>query len=202
LLLSVTLRYWWPSELANAEATIPPSPGFVIFNEAHAKDEPERHLMWRRWLWLFNILQTLPGVLLATQNGLDAGDHSGLTISSGTRPGAGAPGAANTAAWEKVIGQAMDVLGEGLHALMDAGLPPPDEVGYELEQMDGVAAEAELAWLQRKLVLLMPVHAEGTAVWRANGWKTVVAENDWPQRLSDELVNRAAQEDIQQEVRK
>jgi hypothetical protein len=75
-------------------------------------------------------------------------------------------------------------------------------VGYEFEQMDGVAAEAELAWLQRKLVLLMPVHVAGTAVWRANGWKTIVAENDWPQRLSDELANRAAQEDIQQEERK
>jgi DEAD/DEAH box helicase domain-containing protein len=143
--LSVTLRYWWPSELANTEAAIPPSPGFVIFNEVHAKDEPERHLIWRRWLWLFNIFQALPGVLLATQNGLDAGDHSGLTISARTRPGAGAPGVANTAAWQAVISQAMGVLGEGLHALMDAGLPPPDEVGYELEQMDGVAAEAELA---------------------------------------------------------
>ena len=55
-----------------------------------------------------------------------------LTISAGTRPGAGAPGAANIAAWEAVIDQAMGVLGEGLHTLMDAGLPPPDEVGYEL----------------------------------------------------------------------
>ena len=37
-------------------------------------------------------------------------------------------------AWEQVIEQAMERSGEGLHALMDAGLPPPDEVGYELEQ--------------------------------------------------------------------
>jgi hypothetical protein len=82
----------------------------------------------------------------------------------------------------------MGVLGEGLHALMDEGLPPPDEVGYELEQVNGVAAEAELAWLLRKLVLLMPVHVADTAVWMANGWKTVVAENDWPQRVSNELI--------------
>jgi hypothetical protein len=109
--LSVTLRYWWPSELTNAEATIPPSPGFVIFNEAHAKDEPERHLMWRRWLWLFNIFQTLPGVLLATQNGLDAGDHSALTyqvehalVQAHPLPPTLRPG--------RVICQAMGVLGK------------------------------------------------------------------------------------------
>jgi hypothetical protein len=48
----------------------------------------------------------------------------------------------------------------------------------------------------------MPVQAEGTAVWTASGWKVVVAENDWPQRLSDELANRSAQEDIQQEIQK
>ena len=198
--LSVMLRYWWPSELADAAASIPASPGFVIYNEAHPKDEPERHLMWRRWLWLFNIFQTLPGVLLATQTGLDAGDHSALTISAGTRPGSGTPGAANAAAWEKVIEQAMGTLEEGLHALMAAGLPPPDEVGYELEQEDGVAAEAELAWLQRKLVLLMPEHAESETVWQTNGWKTVVAKNDWQQRLVDELANRTAQVVSQQEA--
>ena len=101
--LSLTLRYWWPSELANSAALIPPSPGFVIFNDAHIQDEPERHLIWRRWLWLFNIFQTLPGVLLATQAGLEAGDHEALTISVGARPGSGAQGVAHAAAWEEVI---------------------------------------------------------------------------------------------------
>jgi len=197
--LSVTLRYWWPSELANTAVAVPPSPGFVIFNEAHAKDEPERHLMWRRWLWLFNIFQTLPGVLLATQHGLDAGDYSALTISAGTRSGAGAPGAANVAAWVKVIDQAMGTLGDELHALIALGLPPPDEVGYELEQADGVAAEAELAWLQYKIVLLMPEHAESESVWRTNGWKAVVAINYWHKGLSDEIANRIANAKTQQE---
>ena len=64
----------------------PAKPGFVIYNEAHAHDEPTRHLMWRRWLWLFNIFQTLPGVLFATQTGLDANDHALLTIVTGAAP--------------------------------------------------------------------------------------------------------------------
>lgn len=198
--LSLMLRYWWPSELANSAAIIPPSPGFLIYNDAHLQDEPERHLIWRRWLWLFNIFQTLPGILLATQAGLEAGDHEALTISSGSRPAAGEQGAAHAAAWEMVIEQAMGTLAEGLHALMDAGLPPPDEVGYELEQVGDVVAEAELAWIQHKLVLLMPVHADSASVWEANGWKTLMAEDGWQQRLTNELGNRTAQEDIPQEV--
>lgn len=200
--LSLTLRYWWPSELANSAALIPPSPGFVIYNDAHLQDEPERHLIWRRWLWLFNIFQTLPGVLLATQAGLEAGDHEALTVSTGTRTTSGAQGVVHAAAWEAIIDQAMGSLAEGLHALMDAGLPPPDEVGFELEQEGDVVAEAELAWLKRKLVLLMPVHVDSASVWEANGWKTLMAEDGWQQRLVDELRNGATQENIQQEGQK
>ena len=49
-------------------------------------------------------------------------------------------------------------------------------------------AEAELAWMRRKLVLLMPVHVEGPGSLEGAGWKTVVAEGEWQQRLSEELV--------------
>lgn len=196
--ISLMLRYWWPSELADASAPIPPSPGFVIFNEAQLQDEPEQHLMWRRWLWLFNIFQTLPGVLLATQAGLDAGDHSALTIATGKRPASSAQGAAHAAAWEDVIEHAMGMLAEGLHALMAAGLLPPDEVGYELEQAGEVVAEAELAWTQQKLVLLLPGHADSASIWEASGWRTLVAEHEWQQRLADELGSRFDQQNIQQ----
>lgn len=186
---SLTLRYWWPSELANSAAQIPPSPGFVIFDDASLQNEPARHLVWRRWLWLFNIVQTLPGILLATQVGLEANDHSSLTVSMAATPAAGAPGAANAAAWEHVIDQAMGSLADGLRGLMAAGLLPPDEVGYEQEQAGEVIAEAELAWLQYKLVLLMPTHVENAPVWRSNNWKVVVAEGEWGQRLADELAS-------------
>ena len=200
---SLTLRYWWPRELINATAPIPPSPGFVIFNDSHLRDEPERHMIWRRWLWLFNIFQTLPGILLATQVGLEAGDHSALTIATGSRSAPAAQGVANAIAWAKIVEQAMGSLADGLHALMDAGLPPPDEVGYELEKDGDVIAEAELAWLQRKIVLLMPVHADSASVWEAYGWKTLLAVDEWQQRLANELGSSfkqtTDQEDLVQE---
>lgn len=84
--------------------------------------------------------------------------------------------------------------------LMDAGLPLPDEVGYELEQAGDVVAEAELAWVARKLVLLMPAQADGATVWQGNGWKTLVADGQWAQELADALGNHGTQETTQQEV--
>src|SRR5262249_51712819 len=87
--LSLTLRYWWPNGLADTAKPIPLSPGFLIYNEAYAVDEPAKHLAWRRWLWLFNIFQTLPGVLLATQTGLEAKDYASFTIVTDVSPGTG-----------------------------------------------------------------------------------------------------------------
>jgi DEAD/DEAH box helicase domain-containing protein len=188
-------RYAWPSELVNPAAPIPLSPGYVIYNDAYLQNEAELHLIWRRWLWLFNIFQTLPGIFLATQTGLDGGDYSTLKFSAGARRTSSSQGAAHAAAWEAVIEQAMSALADGLRALMVAGLAPPDEVGYELEQAGEVVAEAELAWRQSKLVLLMPEHAHSASIWEANGWQALVAENEWPQRLANKLSNRTPPED-------
>ncbi len=196
---ALNLRYWWPRELANVATAAPASPGFVTFNDVHLQNEPERHLVWRRWLWLFNLFQTLPGILLATQDGLDAGDHSAFSIAKAAAPASGAQGAAHAAAWATVMEQAMASLAEGLQSLMDAGLPPPDQVGYELEEAGEVIAEAELAWFERRLVLLMPTQADSSAVWQAKGWKALLAEAQWQQQLADALRNHGTNENTQGE---
>jgi DEAD/DEAH box helicase domain-containing protein len=191
--LSLALRYWWPNVLVDTAKPIPLSPGFLIYNELHAHDEPTRHLAWRRWLWLFNIFQTLPGFLLATQTGLDTKDYASFTIVTGVPPGTGAQIKAQAAGWDQVIEQAMSELKPGLRTLMEAGLPPPDEVGYELPEAGNVIAEAELVWIQRKLALLMTAHVEFQAIWEAHGWRTVVAQGEWQQQLLEELTSQGAQ---------
>lgn len=187
---SVALRYWWPHDLVDQAVPIPISPGFVIYDEVHANDEPTQHLMWRRWLWLFNVFQTLPGVLLATRAGLQADDHAAVTIATSTSPDMGAQGVANAAAWEHVIEQAIGAIEDGLRLLLDAGLPPPDEVGYELAQAGEVIAESELAWTSRKLVLLLPTQIESKPVWIAHAWHVAVADGDWSQDLTAKLKNQ------------
>lgn len=81
--------------------------------------------------------------------------------------------------------QAMDSLTAGLTILRDHGIPVPDEIGYELEEGNTVVAEAELAWVKRRLVLLMPHHEESMAAWQSRGWTTVNGEGDWAQHLLD-----------------
>ena len=191
---SVLLRYWWPGALANPAAVVPVSSGFVICKGGQAQNEPERHLAWRRWLWLFNIFQTLPGCLLATQEGIDAADYATLTVSLDTQPGFDAQGATQAAIWKTVIDQAMNSLGPALRELMDAGSTPPDEVGFELEVEGEVIAEAELAWRASKLVLLMPENAYGLSVWQANGWNTLVAEDGWQMKVTDAIRNIETEE--------
>jgi DEAD/DEAH box helicase domain-containing protein len=184
---AVFLRYWWPRELANSASDIPISPGFVIYNDALQQPEPKRHLAWRRWLWLFNIFQTLPGVLLATLEGINSADYSSLSVSSGSQPAFNAQGATQAAIWETVINQAMRSLSGGLHALMGKGIIPPDEVGFEVEEDGNVVAEAELAWSDMKLVLLMPEHTYCSATWQAKGWKPLTAEGNWPTEVANHI---------------
>ena len=138
----------------------------------------------------------MPARFCLATPGLDANDHVGLSISTGKRSGISILGAAHAAAWASIIEEAMNSLAHGLQILMDAGLPPPDEVGYELEQNGEVVAEAELGWLQRKLVLLMPEHADSASVWELNGWTVLVAMDDWQLRLTEELGNSTVEQDL------
>jgi DEAD/DEAH box helicase domain-containing protein len=182
---ALMLRYWFPLELAKADAILPQSRGFVVLDETQLQSESDRHQAWRRWLWLFNVFQTLPGVFLATRPGLEAGDHHAIQLSTGSKPAAGGGAAAHDGGWSVVMDQAMDSLTAGLTILRDHGIPVPDEIGYELEEGNTVVAEAELAWVKRRLVLLMPHHEESMAAWQSRGWTTVNGEGDWAQHLLD-----------------
>lgn len=182
---ALTIRYWCPPALAQRDAVPPPSPGFVVLDESQAQGKSERHQAWRRWLWLFNIFQTLPGVFLATRSGLEAGDYRGIRLMTGGKPAMGGGAAAHDGGWSAVMDQAMESLTPGLITLRDHGIPVPDEIGYELAEGAEVAAEAELAWTSRRLVLLMPHHGESVTAWQSRGWTTVAAEGDWAKLLLD-----------------
>jgi len=196
---TLLIRYKWPNELATLanipSSKMPLSPGFVIFDNRIELSEPERHVTWRKWLWLFNIFQTLPGFLLATQDGLDEGDYAQLSFSSTARPGFNAQGAVHAEAWGEVMNQSMKDLAIGLQILMGSGVSPPDEVGYELASNGDVIAEAELAWVDQKLVLLMPEHSPNMPIWQENGWTSIVAEEDWHTKVLEELLTSGKRAD-------
>jgi DEAD/DEAH box helicase domain-containing protein len=176
-------RYWVTPALADPKSPVPTSPGFLVLDPAAAESEPEQHHAWRRWLWMFNALQHLPGVFLATREGLLGEDHSSITLMDGAKPASGGGQAAQSAGWADVMDQAMEFLQAGLKELLDAGLPVPDEVGFELEEDGEVVAECELAWTSRKVVLLLDHHADTEPAWIDRGWQVVMASPGWPGQL-------------------
>jgi hypothetical protein len=82
---------------------------------------------------------------------------------------------------------------------MDAGIAPPDAVGFELEENGDVVAEAELAWSKFKLVLLMKEHMSSSEIWQDHGWKVLLADGDWHQKLINELSHIGADQNKEQE---
>jgi DEAD/DEAH box helicase domain-containing protein len=183
----LTFRYWITQALADPESAAPKSPGFLVLDPAVAESEPDQHRSWRRWLWMFNTLQHLPGVFLATRDGLLGADHNAIAPAEAAKPASGGGQAAEAAGWAQAMDQAMEFLLPGLKELQGAGAPVPDEVGYELESDGEVVAECELVWTSRKVVLLLDHHADSEAVWTSRGWTTVKASPGWPALLLNKL---------------
>ena len=73
-------------------------------------------------------------------------------------------------------------------ALAELGLPPPF-VGYELLDEKGrIVAEAEMAWVARKVAVLLP-DTGAEAKFKAAGWTCFVAiEGALPAELKDKLM--------------
>lgn len=178
------LRYHWPRTLQDANGALHASPGFLILDRSAVTEEKEYHLAWRRWLRLFNLFQTLPGVYLATHDGLEAGDYQ--SIRSTIRPSVVNPGQAQATnpAWDEVFALALADLHEDIRKLRDIGVPAPDEVGYELAVGGQVLAEAELAWTAKKVALLITLEDAGPA-FQKQGWTVVEATEGWPTKIAN-----------------
>lgn len=177
------LRYWVSPTLAQPQAEVPESPGFLCLDLAAAGSEPDQHLGWKRWLWLFNSFQFLPGMFLATGDGLSEGDYSGIVLLNPAKPASSGGQVAFAAGWDEVMDQAMSFLREGLLELLAADIAIPDEVGFELDEDGEVVAECELAWTSRKVALLLESQADFATLWNDRGWTTEIATAGWPQRL-------------------
>ena len=171
---------WWPLVLAKGLPSTQAwaAPGVVLLDEGEADDEAKLLLAWRRWLQVFNTMQFMPGMVLATVAGLDGHDYEGLGLASSTAPPpAQQPGqAALGEAWQAVVDEALAALAVGLKQLADAGAPAP-QVGLELaDDKARVLAEAELAWQEARLVVLRQDQEDDAAVWTDAGWQALVLD--------------------------
>ena len=177
------VRLYWPVEFLRGKLDVGQVPGVVLHDDSTAEGvDKDRQTRWRRWLWVFNTLQVLPGMLLVTQQGLDYRDYDVLLPKPvGKAAVPAAAGAAADAAWAGARQGVLEVLRPGVEVLATAGVAPPDELGVEYAGENGeVEAEAEMSWVAARMVVLTGAQEEYAERWRTLGWSPVVADGDWP----------------------
>jgi DEAD/DEAH box helicase domain-containing protein len=165
--------------LAWRDAQVPPeaTTGLVLLDDTPPGNADDHHVAWRHGLRLYLWLQMLPGWLLTTRDGWQAGDAEVLKPAqaasvSGDSSSSDVPA---DAAWLRVLGEAVAEVTAGLRAIASASVPLP-EVGYEgADERGKVFAEAELAWPDQKLVVLTSTQDDQAADWRSKGWTVLLS---------------------------
>ena len=123
---------------------------------------------WNGVLRLYNLLQFLP--------------NSWWTATTAVRQG-GYPEFVHpaddpielSAEWKQAIEQVDDDLRQSLRTLAAYSIQVPD-IGYELVNQSGmVVAEAEAAWVDRRVAILMPDRSESAGPFQAAGWRVLEA---------------------------
>lgn len=167
-----------------------------MLRESEAADERQLHAAWRQWLRVFHWAQVVRGVVLATVSGVEGYDletaNPALAAASVVEAEISA-GAVDTQRWQMVFELSLPEVRQGLQALRDADAAPPQEVGFELADERGkVVAEAELAWLPQRLVVLTEAQAEYRQAWLVAGWVASDARGDWVAEVREHVAQRGA----------
>ena len=170
---------WWPMSCVGGKLDSITSPGVLVLDDRIDQSEQAPHLNWRRWLQLFNTLQTLPGMVATTTSGIHAGDLEMLTAGA-LQPAAPAGSTDQVALshqWAEVVEMSVEALRAGLRTLAGLGANAP-VVGHELADARGVViAEAELAWVVHHVVLLTFDQSDLAECWKTAGWQALVLDD-------------------------
>jgi DEAD/DEAH box helicase domain-containing protein len=167
---------WWPAAYQQKRFDGENS-GAVCLDETEASES--LHLRWRLWLWLFNHLQFLPGILLTTEAGMQSQAYASLhpaPPSSSASP--------SSAEWKEVLEHCLEEMRDALTELEQRGIPAPDSLGEDLADEQGkVVAETELRWTDAQVCVLTEDQSEYQPLLTQRGWATVVASPGWPERV-------------------
>lgn len=180
----------WPQKFALGQFDVSLVPSWLMLDDTVPPDD-EQQRNWRQWLALFNTFQFIPGCLLTTHRGIEAADYATLAPAV-SRKAASEKGfhASSELALQALLQIAMKTVHEGLITLASRGLLLPDEVGYELPDDNGdIVAEAELAWREAMIVLLLEHQSDYEMVWNQLGWKVVLESPVWAEDV-EALINK------------
>jgi len=129
---------------------------------------------WNGFLRLHNLFQFLPRAFLLTREGVRQGLYGNLGPASPSPAEGEPPGEGD--GWAEARELADERVREILDALEEARWPVP-VVGYELADDSGaIAGEAELAWEDGRLAVLLDDQLEYRQAFAEAGWKTVALD--------------------------
>ena len=168
----------------------------IHFDPDITDSEQQQQLAWQEWLRQGNLFQFLPHALISTPGwgGLEQGsaiDPYGIWVGGQPAPtGVGTTATQDQAKQWQVLSQlvhpsCMALLMALQSPILERDLAPP-EVGYELAgAKNEVLAEAELAWPEQKLaVILAP---EDRPSFETAGWRCWSID-DSPDQIASELL--------------
>jgi DEAD/DEAH box helicase domain-containing protein len=169
----------------------------IHFDPAQAGHEPQQQAAWREWIRQSNLFQFLPHLLISTPGWggaeqssavgpysvwLDGEPHPSGSISAGS--------AEQAKAWqvvtELVNPSCLPLLSALQAPWLERGFDLP-EVGYELGgSRDEVLAEAELAWPDQQLAVILD--PDDAPVFEAAGWRCWPID-DSPDQLAAAILS-------------
>ena len=152
------------------------------------RDPADYRPVWNGVLRRFNLLQFLPGAWWTTRRGVERGIYPEFAPAA---PGPTASGPPSE--WAKALHLMADDLHGVAEELAEREVPVP-EVGFELPGDGGrVLAEAELAWLERRVAVLQPrQETADAAAFRAAGWNVFTTRVD---NLAEQVTKALSEED-------
>jgi DEAD/DEAH box helicase domain-containing protein len=152
----------------------------ICLDEKAVTQTKEFELVWRGFWYAANMLQLAPGFTVATEGGVGVHAYESALSNwgSGRLAAIEEHEAQQGTPWAEVMGDA-EIDSFALGRLADAGLPVP-VVGLDLTHGLAVVANAELAWPDQSIAVLLAVE-QGLQV---DGWTLIgVTEDGWIDRV-------------------
>ena len=139
-----------------------------LHDDAPTREHPRYRPIWNGVLRLYNLLQFLPGAWWTTRIGVERDCYPEYARTDQPPPVSGHPDC-----WEEAMELAAPELRSAMEQWSELSLPVP-EAGFELSGPAGrVIGEAELAWPDRKVAVLLSEQRGWTALFADAGWKVV-----------------------------
>lgn len=140
------------------------------------RNHPDFQSVWNGVLRLHTVMQFLPGALVLSTSALAQGLDGELDLARLRRLRDDPPPPAEAPEWEEAREFALPEAHPLLDALGERGVPAPG-VGHELLGERGrVAGEAELAWPDRQVAVLMAEQMGAREAFVAAGWTVLSLE--------------------------